>query len=174
MLSKPSGSVGGSQVHPLLEGLRLGCLAIAALLVGTGSSCTLPAVRGRVLDRDTRAPIAGVRVVEQRRSARTLSDVAATLHARIAKTDAGGRFAFPGEAATSMVALRGGRAPSYVLVHPRYGLIRSGDQEPTGAELGFEMSLTDVTAQQSLASLCESPPREDWERELAAEICPQR
>ena len=148
---------------------------IAGLVVWTASSCVLPAVHGRVLDHDTLAPIAGVRVIEQRRSARALSDVAATLHARVTTTDGEGRFAFPSEASTSVqVALRGGLAPSYVLVHPRYGLIRSGDQEPTDAELAFEMSLSDVTAQQSLASLCESPPREDWERELAVEICPQR
>lgn len=149
-------------------------LAVAGML-GTAPSCALAAVRGRVLDRDTRAPIAGVRVVEQRRSARALSDVAATLHARVAKTDAEGRFAFPGETSASVqVALRGDRAPSYVLVHSRYGLIRSGELEPSGAELAFEMSLSDVTAQQSLASLCESAPSEDWERELAAEICPER
>ena len=148
---------------------------IAGLMLGSAPSCTIPAVRGRVLDRDTRAPIAGVRVVEQRRSARALSDVAATLHARVAKTDAEGRFAFPGETSASVqVALRGGRAPSYVLVHPRYGLIRSGEREPAEGELVFEMSLADVTAQHSLASLCESPPREDWEREVAAETCPQR
>lgn len=114
-------------------------------------------------------------MVEQRRSARALSDVAATLHARLAKTDAAGRFAFPDETPASVgVALRGGRAPSYVLVHPRYGLIRSDEQDPGDAELAFEMSLTDVTAQRSLAALCESPPREDWERELAAEVCPRR
>ena len=137
--------------------------------------CALPAVRGRVLDRDTRAPIADVRVIEQRRGARALSDVSATLHARVARTDASGRFAFPRETPTSAgVALRGGRAPIYVLIHPRYGLIRSGEQEPSDAELVFEMSLTDVTAQQSLASLCESRPREGPERELAAEICPRR
>ena len=152
--------------------LRVGCLALATL-AAAAPSCTLPAVRGRVLDRDTRAPIAEVRVVEVRRSARALSDAAATLHARVAKTDAEGRFALPDEA-SSTVALRGGRAPTYVLAHPRYGLVRSGDREPTDAELVFEMSLSDVTAQQALASLCESPPREDWERELAAEICPQR
>jgi hypothetical protein len=71
------------------------------------------------------------------------------------------------------LALRGGRAPSYVLVHSRYGLIRSGEREPVDGELAFEMSLADVTAQQSLASLCESPPREDWEREVATETCPR-
>jgi hypothetical protein len=150
-------------------------LVLAALPFWAAPSCSLPAVHGRVLDRETRAPIAEVRVVEQRRSAQALSDVSATLHARVARTDASGRFSFPSETpASAGVALRGGRAPIYVLAHPRYGLIRSDEKTPGDAELVFEMSLQDVTARQSLASLCESRPREDWERELAAEICPRR
>ena len=147
--------------------------AIAALLpLWIAPSCALPAVRGRVVDRDTHAPIAEVRVVEQWRAGRALSDVAAVVHARIATTDAEGRFAIPRE--TSASAARADRAPSYVLVHARYGLVRAGEREPSAAELVFEMSLADVTARQSLAALCESPPHEDWERAIAPEICPHR
>lgn len=153
--------------------------AIAVLLAGLpfwiAASCSLPAVHGRVVDRETHAPIAGVRVVEQRRGARSLSDVAVTLHARVTSTDAAGRFSFPGETpAGAQVAIGGSRAPVYVLAHPRYGLVRTDERATTEAELAFEMSLSDVTAQQSLAALCASPPREDWERELAAAICSRR
>lgn len=144
---------------------------LAVLSLGVGA-CELPARRGRVVDGDTRAPIAEVRVVELWRAGRALSDVAATRHVRLATTDREGRFALPAE--TSAGALRGGAAPSYVLVHPSYGLVRAGEREPIEGVLDFEMSRADVTAQQSLTALCESRPREDWEREIAAEVCPDR
>lgn len=148
-----------------------GILALAAMLLGAGA-CELPALRGRVVDRDTHAPIAGARVVELWRAGRALSDVAATRSWRVATTDAEGRFELPRE--TSARALRAGRAPSYVLIEPRYGLVRAGEREPVAGALDFEMSRDDVTARQSFAALCESRPREDWEREVAAAFCSRR
>lgn len=144
-------------------------LALIALL-GIAPACEAPAVSGRVVDRETRAPIAGVGVVELWREGRALSDVAATKHVRSATTGRDGRFALAAEASLGM----GADAPSYVLVHRDYGLARAGERDPRGGALDFEMSRDDVAAQRALASLCESPPREAWEREIARAFCPKR
>jgi hypothetical protein len=151
--------------------LGAGIFVLAAMLIGVGA-CEVPALHGRVVDRETRGPVEDVRVVELWRAGRALSDVAATRLVRFAKTDREGRFAFPAESAAGV--LRAERTPSYVLIHAGYGLVQAGAREPIGGALDFEVSHADVTALQALGALCESRPREEWEREIAAEICPLR
>lgn len=151
--------------------LRAGLVLGGALLLGAGS-CEAPAVAGRVVDRETRAPIAGVGVFEVWRSGRVLSDVAATRHTRTARTDRDGRFSLASEA--SVRGAGAPQAPSYVLVHRDYGLVHAGERDPRSGALAFELSRGDAAAQRSLASLCESPPREEWERAIAREFCSRR
>ncbi len=148
----------------------IGAIVLALPLL-LAARCSLPAIEGRVLDRETRAPIAGVRVIELWRGGRAWSDVAATLATRSATTDAAGRFSFSEQSS----ARGGAEQPTYVFAHSSYGLARH-DLPPAG-DAGppvFLLSASDAAARSALATLCASATREEWERELAREFCVRR
>lgn len=143
-------------------------LVLALALVGFGA-CELPPREGRVIDRETSAPVAGAQVIELWQAGRALSDVAATRHVRRSTTDAEGRFILGAE--RSMRTTQAARTPGYVIAHPSYGVVRFGEPRAADSTLEFAISRDDVAARNALAALCESPPREDWERDLAASLC---
>ena len=144
------------------------CLAAFAL---GAAACELPAVRGRVVDRETGAPIAGAIVVELWREAGFLGEPARAESARYGTSDAAGRF----ELAPGRGALFGGDPPPvYVFAHRDYGLVHAGEVNAVDGAIELRGARGEVTPSQNLAALCASPPREDWERELARRLCPLR
>jgi hypothetical protein len=151
-----------------LRAVAWACLAALALGV---VACELAAVRGRVVDRDTGAPIAGAIVVELWREAGWMGEPARAERARFATSDAAGRF----ELAPEGGDLFGGDPPPvYVFAHRDYGLVHAGEVDPVDGAIELRGARGEVTPSQNLALLCESPPREDWERELALRLCPLR
>jgi hypothetical protein len=150
-------------------------VASLALLscVSGGARCALPAAQGRVVDRETQAPIAGALVVEEWRGGGP-SDAPRVLHARFATTDAAGRFAFAAERAPSLgFALRGARGPHHAFVHADYGFVR-GDEAGRAGELVLDASRGDAAAGAALAALCETAPTGAWQREIAKRACASR
>jgi hypothetical protein len=140
----------------------------AAALASTGAGCELPAVRGVVADRADGAPIAGAVVVELWREAGWLGEPARAERARFATSDAAGRFELPAEAGLLFGAER---PPVYVLAHPAYGLVHAGEVAPVAGVVELRVGRGQVVSEQAFAALCETPPREDWERRLASQIC---
>jgi hypothetical protein len=138
-----------------------------------GGRCALPAVEGRIVDRATRAPIAGALVVEEWRGGGG-SDAASPHYARFATSDAGGRFALPAARAPGLgFAWRAGRAPLYAFVHADYGLVRVGEIPSTGAaELAGARG--DEASLRALGALCETAPSGVWQREMQARACSSR
>ena len=146
---------------------------LAAIAAGFGG-CELPEVRGRVVDRDSGAGVADAIVIEQWREAGWMGEPARVERARTAITDAAGRFAIPAARTAGLDARGDDHAPVYVLVHPEYGLVRAGEVAPANGEIRLEVSSEDAAARQALVALCETAPREPWERDLAARVCRRR
>lgn len=142
------------------------------VLSATGAGpCSLPAVHGRVVDRDSGDAIAGAIVFERFEKAALLGAPPTTLHARFAESDASGAFTFGAEVAPPRLAAQGRYPPRYGFVHPRFGLVRGVEAPENGAEIVLRGSQGAVAEQQALQTLCESPPRDDWERELRERSC---
>jgi hypothetical protein len=153
----------------------LGVLAAAAAACVPGPGpCCLAAARGRVVDRDTGAPIRDAVVIEWWRGAGRMGGPQPTRHARFARTDASGRFAFARELAPSpRLWLEKTYGPAYGFQHPDYGLVRAGDAGEGSGEVVLEGSTHDAAARRlDLDVLCQSPKREAWEQELARLACP--
>jgi hypothetical protein len=130
---------------------------------------------GRVLDRESGAPIAGAEVIEWWRGAGRGGGPQPTYHARFARSDADGRFAFGrGLAPSPRMWLSKVYGPSYGFYHADYGLVRAGEPGPD-AELLLRGSRAEAELRRAdLASVCRPRPREGWERELARVACPPR
>lgn len=109
-------------------------------------------------------------MVELWRDAGWMGEPARADHARFATSDAAGAF----EIARARTSGTSGRPPVYVFVHPAYGLVHAGEVAPVDGAIELRGTRGEVTPSQALASLCESPPREDWERELARRFCTRR
>jgi hypothetical protein len=159
---------GWSSLLLLLAAAALGCLP------GPGVLLMGPA-EGRVLDRDTGRPVAGAEVMEWWRGAGRGGGPQPTYHARFARSDAEGRFAFGRALAPSpRMWLLKVYGPSYGFYHADYGLVRGGEPEP-GRALVLRGSLAEAELRRlDLAPVCQPRPREDWERELARVACPWR
>jgi hypothetical protein len=156
--------------------------ALGALLVGLAAcvpgpgACRLPALHGRVVDADTGAAIPEATVIEWWRGAGVAGGPQPTRHLRFAVTDGEGRFAFPAEAApsASLCALRA-YEPTHGFAHPRYGLVRGAASRDADGALVLRGSLSDATARRGdLQAACTTASRDEWERELASRICPDR
>ena len=157
----------------LLRWLGAAVLGLAACVPGP-RTCRLPAVRGRVVDADTGAPIAAATVIEWWRGAGVGGGPQPTYHTRFAVSDDRGRFAFPDERAPGprMWALRV-YEPAYGFVHPDYGFVRGPQGRDAEGALVLSGSLGETAARRlDLETLCTTPPREDRERALAARVCP--
>ena len=133
------------------------------------AGCELPAVRGRVVDRETGAPIAGAIVVELWREAGWMGEPARAESARFATSDAAGRFELAPERGAP-----GSNPPVYMFAHRDYGLVHAGEVAPVDGAIELRGARGEVTPSQNLAALCELPPREDWERDLARRLCALR
>jgi len=151
-----------------LAGMLLACVP------GPGPF-VLPAAEGRVIERESGAPIAGATVIEWWHGAGRGGGPQPTYHARFATSDASGRFGFPRALAPSprMWLLRT-YGPSYGFFHPDYGLVRTGEPPPgqtpvlRGSRQEAELRRAD------LAPVCAPRPDERWQRELAPIACPPR
>jgi hypothetical protein len=146
-------------------------LLVAAAAIVAVACAPLPAVRGRVVDRDNGAGVGGAVVIEWRHGGGAMGEPQRSLATRFAETDADGRFAFAPSSA-SCAAWRAD-APSYGFVAPHYGLVRAGVLA-TGSPIELRGSRDEAAAQSALASLCESAPREEWERTLRSRVCSSR
>ena len=155
--------------------IALGVLAagLAGCLPGPGAIVLAPA-SGRVVDRDTRAPIAGAQVIEWWRGAGRGGGPQPTYHARFATSDAEGRFVFSRALAPSpRMWLLATYPPTFGFYHPRYGLVRGGEA-PAEGEVLLSGSLAEAELRLAdLAPVCAPRPRERWERDLARSACPQ-
>jgi hypothetical protein len=157
-----------------LAAVALLAAALAACVPGPGA-LVLRAAEGRVLDRESGAPVEGATVIEWWRGAGRGGGPQPTYHARFATSDAGGRFAFPRALAPSprMWLLRT-YGPSYGFFHPRYGLVRGGEAA-RGEPVLLRGSLAEAELRHAdLGPVCAPRPRERWERELARVACPAR
>jgi len=148
--------------------------ALAACVPGPGV-LVLRAASGRVLDRESGAPIEGATVVEWWRGAGRMGGPQPTYHARFATSDAGGRFGFPRALAPSpRMWLQKTYGPSYGFFHPRYGLVHGGEPAE-GAAPELSGSLAEAELRRAdLAPVCAPRPAEHWQRELARVACPPR
>jgi hypothetical protein len=149
---------------------RLAFFVLVACATGAGS-CSLPDVQGRVVDRDSGSPIVGAIVFERFETAGVLGAPARTLHARFAESDAAGRFVFRKTVASPRLVAKRRYPPRYGFAHPDTGLVRGVDAPREGSDLVLTGSRRAVAERQALAALCESPPREEWERELRDRVC---
>jgi len=111
---------------------HLSLLALTAAAIGAGS-CSLPEVRGHVVDRDRGDAIVGAIVFERFERAAVPGAPPTTLHAGFAESDAAGRFVFPAALASPGLAAQRRDPPRYGFVHPDYGLVRRGEG-PTKAD----------------------------------------
>jgi hypothetical protein len=131
-------------------------VAAAAFLAGCVPSlgpCVLEEASGRVVDRDTGEPIAGATVIERWRGAGRMGGPQPDVHARVAKSDAEGRFVFVRSGARNpRLWFTKTYGPTYDFYHPSYGLEPGGEARP-GEELVLRGSLRD-----SAARLAELPP----------------
>jgi hypothetical protein len=148
----------------------------AALACAPGAGpFELEAIRGRVVDRDTGAPIAGAEVIQWWRGGSGPSDVQAVAHARFARSDGQGRFAFPRETVRSprVWALKT-YGPSWTFAHTRYGLVHGGYREGPGT-VRLEGLLRDARARLlDLEAACNARGDDAVSRHLARTSCPQR
>jgi hypothetical protein len=131
----------------------------------------LPAVQGHVVDRDSGAAIAGAIVFERFEKASVLGAPPITLHVRFAESDATGAFTFGTELAPPRLVAQGRYPPRYGFAHPAFGLVRGVEAPEANAGLVLRGSEEAVAAQQALRTLCESPPRDEWERALRERSC---
>lgn len=146
-------------------------LAVALALCLCGASCSLPAVRGRVVDRETRAPIAGALVVEEWRGGAVPSDAPSLVFVRFATTAEDGGFAFESTSAPGLgFTLRGARGPIYSFSHLDYGWF-AGDLGPPAGAIELAGSRGNPAAGRALEALCETAPRGEWEREIQSRAC---
>ena len=168
--------IGRSRSARLARWAALAALAVlpSACVPGPGV-LVLRAAEGRVVDRESGAPIAGATVIEWWRGAGRGGGPQPTYHARFATSDPGGRFAFPRALARSprMWLLRT-YGPSYGFYHPDYGLVRGGEPS-VGAPVALTGSRAEAELRRAdLAPVCAPHPRERWQRELARVACPAR
>ncbi len=146
-------------------------LAAAAALAACGcvpspGPFVLDAVAGRVVDRDTGAPIAGAEVVQWWRGAGVPGASQPEYHARWTSSDDRGAFAFPRRVAPSarMWLLRT-YGPTFSFYHPRYGLVHAGPGVSVPASTGDAGSREGAPARSAIValrgSLDEAPQRLD-------------
>jgi hypothetical protein len=147
---------------------------LASACVPSPGPFRLQEVSGRVVDRDTGAPLAGVEVIESFRGAGAPGATQPVYHARWTTSDADGGFHFPDAVAPSarMWVLKT-YAPTYLYFHPLYGLQRGG--APEQGSLLLRASL--ARAEQALADLqpyCRGEIDDPGARRLAEVACGER
>jgi hypothetical protein len=134
----------------------------------------LAAVEGRLIDRESRGPIAGAEIFQVYRGAGAPGSDPRVYYARWTQTDARGHFAFVSEIAPSarMWILKT-YGPRYDFYHPEYGLVRGPTTEE--AEVVLEGSLDQ--AEQRLMDLqvfCSSTADDPGSRRLREIACARR
>lgn len=133
----------------------------------------LAAVEGRLIDRQSREPIAGAHVFQVYRGAGAPGGEPKVYHARWTQTDARGSFVFASEVAPSarMWILKT-YGPRYDFYHPEYGLVRGpATEEP---EVVLEGSLDQAEQRRmDLQVFCSSTADDPESRRLRAIACPR-
>lgn len=115
--------------------MRTSPLLVAVVLLVCGCTSTLGptslgAVEGRLIDRETRAGIAGAEIVQVYRGRGAPGAEPPVQHARWTVTDVEGRFVFDAESvADPGMWLVETYAPRYDVYHPAYGLVRGPTTE---------------------------------------------
>lgn len=156
-----------------------GGLLLTACLLGCVPSLgpfVLDAAEGRVRDRDTGEPLRDAEVIEWYRGAGRMGGPQPELYARFARSDAGGRFAFPRQTAWSArLWLLKSYGPAYSFYHPSYGLEHGARRSPASDELLLEGSLRDSAARlEALAPWCRGEHEGRGARRIAELACPPR
>lgn len=150
----------------LTVGMLTGCVPSLGPFV-------LDAAQGRVRDRDTGEPLRGAEVIEWYRGAGRMGGPQPELHARWARTDTEGRFAFSRELAwNARLWLLKSYGPSYSFYHPSYGLEHGARRAAEGGLL-LEGSLRDSALRlEALAPWCRGEHEGAGARHLAEAACP--
>jgi len=165
---------GPARVTGLAAALAGGAVLLAGAAPASAGPFRLPEVVGRVVARESGLPVPGATVVEWQRALRGASDARPVLVARVARTDAEGRFTLPAQRVWSpRVWLARSEGPTYGVWAPAFGFQRPPESDLAG-ERRLPLAPVDETARRaSLAPLCESAASDEGTRRLAEAACPR-
>lgn len=150
----------------------LALLGLAGCVPSAGPFC-LAAVDGRLIDRESRRPIAGAHIFQVYRGGGTPGADPHVYHARWTETDGRGHFVFVSEIAPSVrMWILKTYGPRYDFYHPEYGLVRG----PTTEEVGVVLEGSLDQAEQRRMDLhvfCGSTADDPGSRRLREIACPR-
>ncbi len=152
--------------------LAVALLGLAGCLPGLGP-VRLATVAGRLIDRESRQPIAGALIFQAYRGAGAPGADPRVYHSRWTQTDAGGHFAFVAEIAPSArIWILKTYGPRYDFYHPDYGLVRGPTTDD--AEVVLEGSLDQAEQRRmDLQVFCNSIADDPGSRRLRDVACPR-
>ncbi|MEZ4217715.1 MAG: hypothetical protein R3E88_14620 [Myxococcota bacterium] len=133
----------------------------------------LDELRGRAVDLETGAPIAGALVVEWYVGGGVGDGARPVHHARWTTTAADGSFALAAEAADPWTALGASYGPELALVHPDYGLQRQARREGERWRLEGDARRAEA-ARRDLDPYCRGERDDEGARRIRAFACPPR
>ena len=152
--------------------LAVALLALAGCVPGCGAF-VLPTVEGRLVDRDSREPIAGAEIVQVYRGAGTGGAEQPVVLSRWAQTDPEGSFFFASETSNPRMWYLKTYGPRYDFYHPTYGLVRGPSTDASRVLL--EGSLDQAEQRRmDLQVFCSSKADDPGSRHLRSVACPQR
>lgn len=153
--------------------LSFAVLNLTGCVPSPGAFC-LAAVDGRLIDRESRKPIAGAHIFQVYRGGGAPGVDLHVYHARWTQTDARGHFVFVSEISPSarMWFLKT-YGPRYDFYHPTYGLVRGHTTDEVGVVL--EGSLDEAEQRRmDLQVFCGSAADDAGSRRLREIACPRR
>jgi hypothetical protein len=133
----------------------------------------LAAVEGRLIDQESREPIAGAQIFQVYRGGGAPGTDPRAYYSRWTQTDARGRFVFVSEIAPSArMWLLKTYGPRYDFYHPEYGLVRGPTTDE--AEVVLEGSLDQAEQRRmDLQVFCSSTDDDPGSRRLREIACPR-
>ena len=152
-------------------------VAVALLILGGCAPglgpFVLPSVEGRLIDRDSREPIAGAEIVQVYRGAGTGGAEQPVVLSRWTRTDPEGSFFFASEATSSprMWFLKT-YGPRYDFYHSAYGLVRGPSTDASRVLLQGSLDQAEQR-RMDLQVFCSSKADDPGSRHLRSVACPQ-
>ena len=135
----------------------------------------LDAVRGRVLARESSAPVAGVVVVQTHRGAAAPGATQPVYYSRWTTSDDDGHFSFAEESAPSLrMWLLETYAPTYELYHEAYGLQRDRGRQHEQTLILRVAADRVAQARGDLAAYCRADRDDAGAQEIVARACSAR
>jgi hypothetical protein len=152
--------------------VAIALLVLAGCVPGRGPF-VLPTVEGRLVDRDSRAPIAGAEIVQVYRGAGTAGAEQPVVLSRWTQTDPEGSFFFASETSGPRMWFLKTYGPRYDFYHPAYGLVRGPSTD--ASQVLLEGSLDQAEQRRmDLQVFCSSKADDPGSRHLRTVACPQR